>query len=117
MRCSAWVATWGALALLGYAGGYAGQAAAQYDAPPPPGYGVAGPAPGYAPPPPPGYGYGGRPFRHRFGRRCDAFLPTAVGPRREFCPLDRSRLRGEPCRCPPPANYGRGPWLRGRVVP
>jgi hypothetical protein len=110
MRCSVWVATWGSLALLGYAG----QAAAQYGvapSPPVPGYGVPGPALGYPPP-----GYGERPFRRRFGRRCDAFLPSAYGPRREFCLLIRPRPRGEPCHCPPPANYGPGPWLQGRVV-
>ena len=119
MRCSIGIAAWGALALVGYAG----QAAAQYDVGPPPpvpGYGVpVPPPPSYAPspdyaPPPPGYGEG--PFRHGFGRRCDAFLPTAEGPRREFCFLDHPRPRGEPCRCPPPANYGPGPWLQGRVI-
>ncbi len=125
MRFSAWFAAWGALALLGYAE----QAAAQFSAAPPPpvaGYGVpVPPPPSYAPPPnyaqppnyappPPGYGEGF--YRHRLGGRCDAFLPTAVGPRRLICPLDRPRPRGEPCRCPPPANYGRGPWLQGSVI-
>ena len=112
MRCSVWVATLGALTLAGYAG----QAAAQYyqaPPPPPPGYGAPVPPPVYAPPPP---GYGERHFGHGYGRRCDAFLPTAVGPRREICLLKRPRPRGAPCRCPPPANYGAGPWLQGRVI-
>jgi hypothetical protein len=66
-------------------------------------------------PPPPGYGYG--PPRYAFGRRCASRLPTAYGPRREICPIVRPRPIDEPCRCPPPPDYGPGPWLRGHVIP
>ena len=101
MRRSAWIATLGVLALAGSAA----PAAAQYVAPPPPVY--------VSPPPPPVY-Y--RPRRPAFGGRCNAFLPTAYGPRREICPIARLRPISEPCRCPPPPNYGPGPWMRGRVI-
>ena len=90
----------------------AGQASAQYDAPPPPAYDYG------VPPPPPGYGYG-RPYPppYALGGRCRAVLPTAYGPRREICPLDHPRPRGEPCRCPPPPGYPPGPWPAGHVIP
>ncbi len=100
MKRSVWIATWGALALIGLTG----QATAQYYPPPPP---------GYYPPPPPAY-Y--PPRRRFFGRQCDALLPTGYGPERTLCPLVRPRPLGEPCRCPPPPNYPPGPWPRGRVV-
>lgn len=90
-----------------------GQALAQYDAPPPPGYRYGGP-----PPPPPGYGYG-RPYPppYALGGRCRTRLPTAYGPEREICPLRRPRPRGELCHCPPPRGYPPGPWPAGRVIP
>ena len=83
-----------------------------YQPPPPP--------PGYypdRPPPPPGY-YPER--RERFGRHCEAFLPTAYGPRRLFCRIVDPKPVGEECACPgPPAGpgYPPGPFVGGRTVP
>lgn len=100
------------LVVAGLAVCAAGQEAqAQYYpyAPPPP---YSAPPPGYYPPPPP-------PGR-RVGYRCDAYLPTYYGPRREICEIVEPRPLGRPCICPPPPpppGYPFPPPLRGRVVP
>lgn len=54
--------------------------------------------------------------RTALGRRCNAYLPTDLGPRRSVCRLDRAYPRGEPCRCPAPPGLVGFSALEGHVV-
>ena len=55
------------------------------------------------------------PRRFVRGGRCDAYLATAYGPRREICFLRFGKPIGAPCHCPPPRGYG-GPPRPGRTI-
>lgn len=70
----------------------------------------------YAPPPPPSDYYPEPRYERPIGRHCLAFLPTGYGTRRLYCPIVDPKPIGFDCACPPPPEYGRGPFVGGRTV-